>query len=275
MKWLRVCGILLALMFVGLSIFNASWLAAAPAGSPKLLAHDGVWQDDGRRTISGEAPQMKRASELGAVMVGVDAAQASRPDFARIDRAARRSRILFKFQSDDPAEADTLVASLEKAGRAVQNNRDGFYGTVGPINRLRELHPEAWAFTAEEGLTCTGDYRLMGWLGNVPVSCRDARTAIIALDNQFALPGWPNRMMARMAKLDVNLVVVASNEGNRLTGLDLPEQLGEIPGTYNGFIWVDDIYVIGPALRSALNDRTPDEEEALAAALERRRQARE
>ena len=39
-------------------------------------------------------------------------------------------------------------------------------------------------------------------------------------------------------------------------GLTLPEQLGEIPSTFNGYVWVDDIWTVGPALRPGRDFRT-------------------
>jgi hypothetical protein len=40
---------------------------------------------------------------------------------------------------------------------------------------------------------------------------------------------------------------------------------------FNGWVWVDDIQAVGPALRPTLNRRRPIEEEALAKALAARR----
>ena len=39
-------------------------------------------------------------------------------------------------------------------------------------------------------------------------------------------------------------------------GLTLPEQLGEIPASFNGYVWVDDIWTVGPALRPGRDFRT-------------------
>ena len=51
----------------------------------------------------------------------------------------------------------------------------------------------------------------------------------------------------------------------------LPEQLGEIPSTFNGYLWVEDIWTIGPALRPGRDRRNPAEIVAAEAGLERRR----
>ncbi|MFN5779005.1 MAG: hypothetical protein ACK44O_05955, partial [Novosphingobium sp.] len=58
-------------------------------------------------------------------------------------------------------------------------------------------------------------------------------------------------------------------------GLDLPEQVGEIPASFTGYVWVDDIWSVGPALRPAFNKRNPREQAELAKALDARRAARD
>ena len=54
-------------------------------------------------------------------------------------------------------------------------------------------------------------------------------------------------------------------------GLDRPEQIGEIPSTFNGYIWVEDIWTVGPAYRSHRDFRTEAQVKAAEAALQRRR----
>ncbi len=59
------------------------------------------------------------------------------------------------------------------------------------------------------------------------------------------------------------------------TGLDLPEQLREVPASFTGYVWVEDIWTLGPALRPALNKRNPVEEAETAAAIATRKAARD
>ena len=197
------------------------------------------------------------------------------PTLAEGVAAIPRGRLIFNFKSNDPAEADLLAAKLEEAGRRIDHHKDAFYGAAGPIERIRALYPEAWAFTKGEATQCSKDYALVGWVGVVPDSCRKSRTVFVPLNYQWLLPGWPNRMIERMDKAGVEIIVLGPASKDLPRGIDLPEQLGDVPSTFNGWIWVDDMNAIGPALRPAFNTRSDAEEEALAAALDRRRQARE
>ena len=57
--------------------------------------------------------------------------------------------------------------------------------------------------------------------------------------------------------------------------VDLPEQIGEIPASFTGYVWVEDIWSVGPAVRPGFNKRNPREEKETQEALEKRRKARE
>ena len=69
-------------------------------------------------------------------------------------------------------------------------------------------------------------------------------------------------------------VVAAPGGGDRLAGLTFPEQLGEIPASFNGYALVDDGFTVIPALINRFDDRSQAEIDAAQAALERRRAAR-
>lgn len=190
-------------------------------------------------------------------------------------KAAFRTRLAFNFKSKNPDEADLLVAALKAADHNIANGRDIFYGHQDVIARLKELAPDAWAFSTQGAKQCTTDYTVMGWFGIMPDSCKGG-TIFIALDLQWTLPGWPNRMIARMEEHDVQMIMLGPQlPDNYPRGVDIPEQLGDIPRSFNGWLWVDDIYTIGPSLRPAFNTRTEEQSDALDAALKRRRAARE
>ena len=143
------------------------------------------------------------------------------------------------------------------------------------IARIRKHYPKAWAWDIEAAKVCTGDYLTRGWLALVPESCR-GETLLVPIDFQWAYAGWPNRTIQRMAGVGARIVVTGPRGGGDMPrGLDLPEQIGEVPASFNGFVWVDDIAAIGPALRPFYNRRPPEEEAALEKALERRRAARD
>ncbi len=185
--------------------------------------------------------------------------------------------LLFNFKSKNPAEADQLAAALKSAGRDVEKIGDGFYGgkDEGPVARIRSHFPKAWVFSNAAAEACTKAYGWQGWLGITPETCRGG-TIMVPLNYQWAFAGWPNLLIARMHEVGAKVVVLGPvDDKDHPKGLDLPEQLGEIPASFTGYVWVDDIYTIGPALRPALNRRTPPQEAALAAELERRRAVRD
>ena len=92
---------------------------------------------------------------------------------------------------------------------------------------------------------------------------------LIDLDSQFTLWGWPNRLIARMEEHGGEIIVTGPG-GN---GFSLPEQYGEVPSTFNGYILLADAYAMTPALHSRYDNRTQEEIDASWDAMERRRNA--
>ena len=194
-----------------------------------------------------------------------------------LDEAVRflppRTRLMFNFKSDDPAEADLLAAKLEAAGRDPEENGDAFYGGAKVTARVREIYPDAWAWNPGEARQCSEDYVKLGWSGYLPESCRGG-TMVIPLNYQYLYWGWPNRLIARMEAYGGEIIVTGPyTSGEPNTGLTLPEQLSEIPSDFNGYIWVEDTFNIAPALNRQASNRSPDEIEAGNAAIARRRAA--
>lgn len=182
-----------------------------------------------------------------------------------------RTRLLFHFTAANAGEADLLAAKLKAAGRDPVEENDGIYGPAGPIARIRALYPKAWSWTREEAWKCSSDYRLTGWTSILPESCK-GKTMLVPLDSQWTMWGWPNRLIQRMEEHGGKIVVVESyDEGAPLRGLTLPEQLGDIPRGFNGFILVEDGFTVTPARIPDYDNRRPLEVEAAEAALERRR----
>ncbi len=344
--WLYRIGMVLAVLFLVLTVVNASWLAPTPQGSPKLIAHRGVAQvydqeGVGRDTctadrieepvhpyIENTVPSMRETfHNVGAQMIEIDIAPTADGEIAvfhdwtldcRTDGTGNvrdatmeelqaldagygytsdggqtfplrgnpanriptleealnmigRRPIMFNFKSGDPAEADLLAEHLEAARRRVEQAGDAFYGHPDVIARIRQHYPEAWAFSAESAEACTRDYVMMGWTSYLPESCRGG-TLIVPIDNQWPFWGWPNRLIARMEAHGGRVLVVGpTGVENHPRGLALPEQLGEIPDSYNGFVWVEDIWTIGPALRPSQDRRRAEDRERALDALDDRR----
>jgi len=178
--------------------------------------------------------------------------------------------ILFNFKGKDPREADQLAAALKAARRNVVERRDAFYGAPGTVERIRSHFPNAWTTIKEQAKACTTDYLIYGWTSIVPESCRDG-TIFVPLNYQWAFWGWPNRLIQRMQGVNARVIVIGDYGSDAGTGLTLPEQLGEIPSTFNGYVWVDDIWTVGPALRPGRDIRNEAQVKAAEAGLARRR----
>lgn len=195
------------------------------------------------------------------------------PSLEEYLRAAGDKPLLFNFKSRDPAEADQLAAALKAAGRDVERIGDGFYGgpESGPVARIRQIYPKAWVFSKDSATACTKAYALEGWFAVTPQACRDG-TLIVPLDYQWAFAGWPNRAISRMEAVGAHILMVGPQRGGDAPmGIDLPEQLGEVPASFNGYLFVDDIWNIAPALYPSLDHRSPEQQEAAEEALARRR----
>jgi glycerophosphoryl diester phosphodiesterase len=314
-----------ALILVGLSLLNASWLAPKPEGKPKLVAHRGVYHHYNKRAAFGRdtctaryirspdhevfentTASIQMAAGLGGNLVEVDVAPTRdgkmvlfhdwtvdcRTDGKGETRdltlaelkaldigygytadggktyplrgkgvgqmpmveealAALPSRpLLFNFKSKNPAEADQLFAILKASGRDYEKLGDAFYGAKGPVDRIRQLAPKNWAFSIkEEAQKCTKDYVAYGWTGMIPKSCHNGVLAI-PINYQWLMWGWPDRLIARMESVGAKVMIFGPHEsGKSNEGLTDVHQLGEIPGSFNGYIWVEDIWAIGPALK--------------------------
>jgi glycerophosphoryl diester phosphodiesterase len=65
----------------------------------------------------------------------------------------------------------------------------------------------------------------------------------------FTLWGWPNRFLERMAKAKTTVIIAQDVTNGEIKGLTDVRQYGEISQGYSGYIWVDRIEELGPALR--------------------------
>ena len=184
--------------------------------------------------------------------------------------ALPNTSILFNFKSRDPREADQLAAALKAARRNVEERYDAFYGAKGPVERIRQHYLDAWAWSMEDAKACTKEYILYGWSTAVPESCRNG-TLMVPVNLQWLMWAWPNRLQQRMKHVGARVIVIGPYGSDTGAGLTLPEQLGRIPSSFTGYIWAEDIWTVGPALRPGRDFRTKAQEDAAEAGLKRRR----
>ena len=84
-----------------------------------------------------------------------------------------------------------------------------------------------------------------------------------------------NRLIKRMDSVGARVIVTGPYRGGSNVGLTLPEQLGKVPNSFKGYIWVEDIWTVGPALRPGRDIRNQAQQDAAEAGLKRRREAME
>ena len=255
--------LLFVLYFV---MVNAFFYAPTPTGKVRLMA---MGADKGESGCEGAGYySLTRIRSVGAGMVALDV-QADEDGTLRVhlpnaescprdagamslvEAARLRPLTPMLLTVDGGADmAERIVADFAEAKRDPVEQRDAFYGSPELIAALRAAWPGVWAMTADEIAACASDYRRVGWTGlTLPESCRD-RTLVIPLSQRWLAWGWPDRMLARMSSLNGHVIVTDGiSEGRPLgTGLTQPEQLGNVPQSYNGWLLVDDIGKIGPAI---------------------------
>ena len=232
----------------------------APTKDGKMvLFHD--WTVDCRTNGKGETRDLTLA-ELKALDIGygytADGGKTypfrgrvgEMPTLSQGVSASLRRGLFYNFKSKDAGEADILSAELKALDHDPVKSGDAVYGAQGPVDRMRALHPGIWAWTKDEVKACTKDYLTYGWTGIVPESCRD-RTIIVPLNYQWAFWGWPDRMIARMESVNARIILVGPYESGARgpKGLTQLEEIGDIPVSFNGYVWVENIHEIGPAIR--------------------------
>ena len=183
--------------------------------------------------------------------------------------------LLYNLKGKTPDEAPRLIAALKASGRDVVKLGDGFSAPDSALPAIRAAFPGVWAYSEQSIKACTTAYLTSGWFAMTPQACRNG-TIAIPLNYQWAFAGWPNRLIARMEAVGAHVILTGPyRSGRAAQGLDLPEQIGQVPSTFNGMVWVDDIWTIGPALHPAANHRNARAESETAAGLETRRKARD
>ncbi len=232
----------------------------APTKDGKMvLFHD--WTVDCRTNGKGETRDLTLA-ELKALDIGYGYTADGGKTFpfrGRVGQmptlreglnASPQRGLFFNFKSKNPAEADQLSAELKAAGRDPLKSNDAVYGAQAVVDRMRELHPGIWGWTKEEVKACSTDYVKIGWTGTIPESCRD-RTIMVPLNYQWAFWGWPDRMIERMESVNARIILVGPYESGERgpKGLTKLEEIGDVPLSFNGYVWVENIHEIGPAIK--------------------------
>ncbi|HMC91604.1 MAG TPA: glycerophosphodiester phosphodiesterase family protein [Allosphingosinicella sp.] len=157
------------------------------------------------------------------------------------------TQIVFRFLGRDPAVADALVAALKRAG-ATGPERFAFEGDGAVTARVAQLLPGAWSFPEHPAGPCIADYVRVGWTSYVPASCRGA-TIALTVGERWKLWGWPYRFLGRMAAADARVLMYGEEKDGALVGITDVAQYDKVPAGFRGYLFVEDFYTVGAALR--------------------------
>lgn len=171
------------------------------------------------------------------------------PSLDEVLGAIGHASLRINFNSRDPEEAELVLAAFARAGIDPNQPRFGFFGAPRLMQVIRAKAPKAWAMDPDAAKRCTADYLKFAWSGWYPTSCVGG-TIVVPLDRQWAYWGWPDRLQDRAAKHGTRVLITgphSDEEGS--TGLSEVNQLTKVPASFRGYVWIDDIYNLGPALR--------------------------
>ncbi len=261
-------------LFFGFSLLNASWTADALVGGPKLIANGpaalptdaaGCIVDPevgfGATLPSIDVRMLQAAIGSGAAAVNVPvdpggegtaiarryksacAADNVRPRAMLAEAPPALSSAEMFLRIENTAHVPGLLNAIPAGSKAV------FYGSDAAVAAIRKARPDAAAFSVTKAQACVSDYKATGWTGSIPATCKDG-TALVTMDQiGYTLWGWPNRFLARMHSGGVRVIIAQDVQDGGIVGLTTADQYGEIANSYNGYIWVDNIAELGPALK--------------------------
>lgn len=270
--WVAMALVVLLFAF---TMFQASWITSEPTGGPKLVASKGsdpIRDQAGclandnmayqRAQVGPDIATLQIAAGFGAdaVQVPTDstggelvvartykspcASDMTRPRSSVAAAVASLTKPVRIWRVKGAVDAQKLLASLP-----MSNEKDMVMGDADAVKAIAAARPMLRAFTVEEAHGCTSRYRTTGIWGSIPAECRN-KALLFGLDEiGYTLWGWPNRFLARVNDAGVPVFIAASVNGDTITGLTDIKQYGEIAHSYNGYIWIDNIDELGPALK--------------------------
>jgi len=167
------------------------------------------------------------------------------------------SRFLIQFKDRD-AWAGEIMASYLQTRSLAQWDRLSFFGSIGPLSRLKALKPQARTWSASATARCLARYVMLGWTGYVPGAC-DGGMVVVPITQTELLSGWPNRFLMRMREHRTEVMLIGRIDGlsgANFSRLDTIEELNLVPPGFNGFVWTDRIENVGPRWRERTTPST-------------------
>lgn len=274
---IKYAVVAIAIIIFGFSLFNASWLADDPKGEIILVGHgnwplptdtddciidaqialgDTAYNADVRslRIIGAhDADAIKFETELIDDQLFIPrppktecAADLERPRSSINEAISAMSalQIFTGIKAGESKKANAIIAALK--GKTY-TNQIYVYGDNNLTQKVSAAVPSVKSLPVKLARQCITDYKKTGWYGDIPESC-DQGNAIILIDDGFTLWGWPDRLMARFAKNGIHIFIAKDIIDDEIIGLDDVTRYGDIPESFVGTIWIEDIKNLGPAL---------------------------
>jgi glycerophosphoryl diester phosphodiesterase len=258
---------------------QASWLAAKPVGKPKLIADHAaepirnaagciVSANSGYLAVSvgpdvgalqmaagvgGDGVRIKteRAGDrlvLAQQYTSKCAADSDNPRGTISEAVAALTKPELFWQPANAVDAEALIAQLP-APKPNEIDRNIFIGDDAVLAAVAKSRPKALAFSIPKSRQCAADYKSSGIIGSVPAICRNGVMLLSLNEVGYTLWGWPNRFLARMQAANTRVIIAESiGADGSIKGLANAEQYGDIANSFNGYIWIDNISDLGPAL---------------------------
>ena len=260
-----------------LSLYHASWIAPDPVGGPKLIAGKPASLSTGADGCIAEPPSARMwdseyGSQQPAELRQLLLTAGNSADALVIESEMQDGQLVLArdMKAGCAADAAKPAADAKAAFAALAKPEQFIRVTAGaqaaaaisaaPTSDMRQIYfgdtpadiaaiKIAPAFAIETARQCAGEYRQVGMWGSIPESCRGGTMLLTLGDLGIGLWGWPDRFLARMAQNNIRVIIAADVTRRRITGLTELSQYSDIASSYNGYIWIDDIEQLGPALR--------------------------
>jgi glycerophosphoryl diester phosphodiesterase len=156
-------------------------------------------------------------------------------------------KFMLHMKSQSPKVAEHLNKYLSNF--QLKNKRLIIQANGKAGEKLREIQDEMLVFSKQRSKQCMKDFVISGWFGYMPSSCKNNVVAV-PINYGWAIWGWPNSFVSRMAK--VNTLVFAVGEftsGVPIRGLDSLDSLSQLPTDYKGGVFTNKVELIGPYIK--------------------------
>jgi len=170
------------------------------------------------------------------------------PTLAEVLEAFPGRRFLIQMKQGPKDMAPRLARYLDAHG--ADWSRLAFFGPEPRLEALVRAHPGARLWNEKAAARCSMGYLLLGWSGHVPAGCRGGMI-VVPVTQGWAVWGWPNRFADRMARHDVEVLLVGGIDKPGPTGfwrVDTARDVAHIPPGLPAQVWTDHVETVGPLL---------------------------